>query len=113
MQPRPASCPRNVAVFLPLANSHSRRVWSRLPEARVLPSGLYATEVTWAVWPLRVSVTFGSGADRDVTAPNPRNTTPRPITTSGRDVIVGSMLSLHQEGALRRGGRAGIQVDRP
>src|SRR5207248_3233589 len=30
-------------------------VWSLLPEASVLPSGLYATEVTAAVWPLSVA----------------------------------------------------------
>ena len=40
------ACPPKVAVFLPVAMSQSLIVWSQLPEAKVLPSGLNATAVT-------------------------------------------------------------------
>jgi len=38
--------------------SHNRTVWSALPAARVLPSGLNVTEVTRPVWPLRGAPTW-------------------------------------------------------
>ena len=67
--PRPASCrpgctprttprsvcPLRVACSLPVATSHSLIVWSLLPEASVLPSGLNATDHTPPVCPLRVA----------------------------------------------------------
>ncbi len=36
----------------PVSASHSRTVWSALPEAMRLPSGLNATLVTASVWPV-------------------------------------------------------------
>ena len=56
-------CPLRVACSLPVATSHSLIVLSQLPEASVLPSGLYATEHTVLVCPLRVSRSLGSCAD--------------------------------------------------
>ena len=40
------------AIWWPVATSHSRTVPSSLPLARVLPSGLNATEQTASVWPV-------------------------------------------------------------
>ena len=46
----------------PVATSHSRTVPSSLPLARVLPSGLNATESTGPVWPVRILVPGSAAA---------------------------------------------------
>ena len=51
----PAPWPSRRAVSFPLATSHRRTVLSWAPEARRIPSGLNATEVTGASWPERIS----------------------------------------------------------
>ena len=46
----------NVAVCRAVATSQSTTVWSELPVANVLPSGLNATELTASVWADRVAM---------------------------------------------------------
>src|SRR5262245_26298035 len=55
------------AAYLPVATSHSLTVWSWLPEASVLPSGLYATERTQPVCPLRVACSSPVAASHSLT----------------------------------------------
>ena len=49
------ACPFKVEVFLPVAKSHTRIVSSSLPEAKVCPFGLNATELTGKECPQRVA----------------------------------------------------------
>ena len=47
--------PRRVSTSVPLEASHTFTVWSSLPVASRLPSGLQATRYTGRLWPRRVS----------------------------------------------------------
>src|SRR5260370_34528841 len=60
--------------------SHKLIVWSPLPEASVLPSGLCATQFTGPVCPLRVSRSLGSWADNG-DGSSPRKATPSQAAT--------------------------------
>src|SRR5262249_10151659 len=64
-------CPENVAVLEPLATSHSLIVWSALPVARVLPSGLKATELSQSVCPVRVAVRWPVATSHNLRAVPP------------------------------------------
>src|SRR5437868_1605111 len=64
-------------MFFPLAMSHNLIVWSSLPEAKVLPSGLKAMQLTSLVWPARVARGFCSSARRGEVA-SVRNRQPTP-----------------------------------
>ena len=52
----PHVCPSRVAIFVRVATSHSFTVSSVDPEARVVPSGENATELTPRVCPSRVAI---------------------------------------------------------
>ena len=51
-----------------IATSHSRTVSSPLPLAKVLPSGLNATEAMWPVWPV---IGGRSAVAGDISTPAP------------------------------------------
>jgi hypothetical protein len=53
---------RGFPIGRPVATSHSRIVSSALPLARVLPSGLNATESTQLVWPVRMPIPGSAAA---------------------------------------------------
>ena len=53
--------------LIPAATSHSRIVLSLLAEARVLPFGLHATELTTPECPLRVTILFRSATFQSMT----------------------------------------------
>src|SRR5262249_3413902 len=84
-------CPLSVACSLPVATSHSLTVRSPLPEASVFPSGLYATEVTPFVCPLRVFRSVGWWADSGDVATSNQQATPSHTRLSIRLTFVFSV----------------------
>src|SRR6516225_8205378 len=59
-----------VAMFCPgAATFQNRTVWSELPLAKVLRSGLNATELTGPVWPVRAAICWWVATSHNWTLP--------------------------------------------